>query len=80
MLIILYVASFVFMVFGICGLYGVIKNRRKKNSGSCFLSIYSVGVFIFFLIFVGGTIFFMVGPEAIFGTNCQQGSKSDLIK
>ena len=75
-LIILYVSSFVFMVLGICGLYGVLKNRKKKNSGTCLLGIYFIGVVIFLLAFIGGTIFFFVGPEAIFGTDCKQGSKT----
>ena len=28
---------------------------------------------------MGATIFFFVGPEAIFGTDCTNGSKTDLI-
>ena len=79
-LIILYVSSFVFMVLGICGLYGVFKNRKKKNSGTCLLGIFFIGVVIFLLAFIGGTIFFFVGPEAIFGVDCKQGSKTDLVK
>ena len=75
-LIILYVTSFVFMVLGICGLYGAIKNRKRKNSGNCLLGFYFIGVFIFFLIFTAGTVFFFVGPDAIFGTDCKQGSKT----
>ena len=29
---------------------------------------------------MGATIFFFVGPEAIFGTDCTNGSKTDLVQ
>jgi hypothetical protein len=38
-----------------------------------------LGVVVFFAIFVAGTIFFFVGPHTIFGTDCQHGSKTNLI-
>lgn len=34
---------------------------------------------VFFVVFLGGTIFFFVGPEAIFGADCTTGSKTTLV-
>lgn len=34
---------------------------------------------VFFVFFLAATIFFFVGPEAIFGTDCTSGSKTTLI-
>ena len=31
------------------------------------------------MLFLGGTIFFFVGPEAIFGNDCTHGSKTTFI-
>ena len=76
-LVVLYLSSAVFMVLGICGLYGAIKARKKsKGSGNCLLGFYFIGVVIFFLLFLSGGIFFFIGPEAIFGTDCESGSKT----
>jgi hypothetical protein len=76
----LYISSIVFLLLGVAGLAGSLKSsKRKENKGTCLLALYSFGIFVFFVIFLGGTIFFFVGPEAIFGTDCTQGSKTDLI-
>lgn len=80
-LISLYIASFMFLLLGICGIYGVVKNRRKGHgAGNCFLGVYFIGILIFLLAFGGATIFFFVGPEAIFGSDCTHGSKTSLIE
>ena len=80
-LISLYIASFMFLLLGICGIYGVVKNRRKGHgAGNCFLGVYFIGILIFLLAFAGATIFFFVGPEAIFGSDCTHGSKTSLIE
>lgn len=52
---------------------------KKGNGGGCLLGLFSIGVMVFFLFFLGATIFFFVGPQAIFGTDCTQGSKTTLI-
>ena len=79
-LVALYLGSAVFMVLGICGLYGAIQARKKvKSSGNCLLGLYFIGLMLFLLIFLAGAIFFFVGPEAIFGTDCQHGSKTELV-
>ena len=76
----LYISSIVFLLLGVAGLAGSLKSSKKKeNKGTCLLALYSFGIFVFFVIFLGGTIFFFVGPQAIFGTDCTQGSKTDLI-
>ena len=62
------------------GLSGSMKGMSKKgNGGGCLLGLFSIGVMIFFLFFLGATIFFFVGPQAIFGTDCTQGSKTTLV-
>lgn len=76
----LYLASTVFMVLGICGLYSTFKNNKKtKGCGKCWLTLYGIGVFVFFLIFISGTVFFFVGPETIFRDDCTSGSQVQLI-
>lgn len=52
---------------------------KKENKGGCLIGLFSIGVMIFFIIFLAGTIFFFVGPETIFGTDCKTGSKTTLI-
>jgi len=52
---------------------------KKENKGTCLLGLFSIGVMVFFVVFLAGTIFFFVGPEAIFGTDCTSGSKTTLI-
>lgn len=52
---------------------------KKGNGGGCLLGLFSIGVMVFFLFFLGATIFFFVGPQAIFGTDCTQGSKTTLV-
>lgn len=34
---------------------------------------------MFLVIFLAGTIFFFIGPDAIFGNDCTSGSKTTLI-
>lgn len=76
----LYLSAAVFMVFGICGLYGAIKSRKKeKGAANCLLSMYFIGVLFFFLLFLGGTIFFFVGPKALFGSSCLTGGQIKLV-
>lgn len=76
----LYLGAAVFMILGICGVYGAMKTRKKeKNSGNCFLFFYLVGVFVFFALFISATIFFFVGPETIFKNDCTQGAKTTLV-
>lgn len=59
----LYLGSALFMVLGICGLYGAIQVRKNsKKAGKCLLALYFIGVIMFFAIFVGGSVFFFVGP------------------
>ena len=44
------------------------------------MALFSFGIFVFFCIFFGATIFFFVGPQAIFGTDCTSGSKTELVR
>jgi hypothetical protein len=79
-LVALYLGSAVFMVLGICGVYGAIKaRRREKNSGNCLLFFYFIGVLTFLIAFIGGTVFFFVGPQTIFGTSCMHGGQTMLV-
>lgn len=79
-LIALYLSSILFLLLGVAGLSGSMKGMSKKESkGSCLLGLFSIGVIVFFFAFLAGTIFFFVGPETIFGTDCTQGSKTTLV-
>lgn len=70
-----------FLLLGVSGLAGSLKSSSKKeNKGTCLLALYTIGIFVFFVVFLGATIFFFVGPEAIFGTDCTTGAKTDLVK
>lgn len=67
-------------MLGVAGLSGSMKGMSKKeNKGGCLIGLFSIGVMIFFIVFLAGTIFFFVGPETIFGTDCKTGSKTTLI-
>lgn len=50
-----------------------------NTSGKCLLGIYFIGVIVFFLIFVAGTIFFFIAPETIIGKTCDHSYKTDLV-
>ena len=77
---VLYLASAVFMVLGICGLYGAIQARKKsKRSGNCLLFFYFIGIMVFFFLFIAGAVLFFIGPETIFGSSCQHGAKTDMV-
>lgn len=79
-LIALYLSSILFLLLGVAGLSGSMKGMsRKENKGTCLLGLFSIGVMVFFVFFLAATIFFFVGPEAIFGTDCTSGSKTTLI-
>jgi len=79
-LIALYISSIIFLLLGVAGLTGSMKGMSKKeNKGTFLLFLFSIGVTVFFVVFLAGTIFFFVGPEAIFGTDCTSGSKTTLI-
>jgi hypothetical protein len=76
----LYLSSILFLLLGVAGLSGSMKGMSKKeNKGGCLIGLFSIGVMIFFVVFLAGTIFFFVGPETIFGTDCKTGSKTTLI-
>ncbi len=60
-----------FLLLGMCGLYGACKTRKKNNKmGNCLLGAYFIGVIIFLFLFIAGTIFFFVAPGSILGDNC----------
>jgi hypothetical protein len=68
------------LLLGIAGLYGSLKGGKNNKKGNpCLLGLYSLGVLVFFALFLGATIFFFVGPQAIFGLDCKSGSKTTLI-
>lgn len=76
----LYIGSILFLLLGVAGLSGSMKTMSKKESkGTCLLGLFSIGVMVFFLIFLGAAIFFFVGPQAIFGADCTKGSKTTLV-
>ena len=77
----LYVSSIVFLMLGIAGLYGAIKGVNSNSQKSkCLIGFFSIGVFIFFFLFLGGAIFFFVGPHTIFGDDCTKGTQATLIE
>ena len=77
----MYIASIVFLLLGIAGLYGAIKGLRKEGGkAGCLLGCYAIGVFVFFLAFLGACIFFVVGPHTIFGEDCSKGTQSTLVE
>lgn len=68
------------MLLGVAGLSGSMKGMSKKgDGGGCLLGLFSIGIMVFFVFFLAATIFFFVGPEAIFGTDCTTGSKTTFI-
>jgi hypothetical protein len=68
------------LLLGVAGLAGSVKSSKNKESkGTCLLALYSIGIFVFFVLFLGATIFFFVGPEVIFGTDCSKGAKTTFI-
>ena len=68
-------------MLGIAGLYGAIKGMGNNSGKSkCLIGFFSIGVFVFFILFVGGTIFFFVGPQTIFGADCTKGTQSTLVE
>ncbi len=72
-LIFAYIGSIVFLLFGISGLYGSLKTGKDKKGNKCLLGLYSIGVILFFFLFLAGTIVFFVGPKALFYENCNAG-------
>ena len=52
---------------------------KKESKGTCLLGLFSIGVMVFFLLFLGSAIFFFVGPQTIFGADCTKGSKTALV-
>jgi uncharacterized membrane protein len=76
----LFVCSIVLLLLSLSGLYGACKTRKKHNKvGNCLLGGYFVGVMIFFVVFLVGTVFAFIGPSSIFGDSCEKGSKTSLI-
>lgn len=77
----MYIISIFFLFLSLCGIYGAIKTKRKASSkaGNCLLSIYSIGVMIFLLIFFICTITFFAAPPSIFGDDCTSGAKTQLV-
>lgn len=43
------------------------------------MTLFGIGIIVFLLVFLAATIFFFVGPETIFGTDCTQGSKTTIV-
>jgi hypothetical protein len=37
-------------------------SQKNANKGGCLLGFFSIGVIIFFIVFLAATIFFFVGP------------------
>lgn len=69
--------AIIFLLLGMCGLYGACKTRKKHNKiGNCLLAAYFVGVIVFLFLFASGTIFFFVAPNSILGDECTEGSKT----
>lgn len=66
-MVLFYVVSIIFFLLALCGLYGSIKAKRKNKLAPCLLSIYFVGVIIFFIVFLVLTIIFFSAPSAVFG-------------
>jgi hypothetical protein len=81
-LIVLYLTSLLFLMLGVAGLTGSMRQSsgRADSNGGCLLGVFSIGIMIFFIVFLAGTIFFFIGPENIFGNDCTQGSKTSLIQ
>lgn len=72
-LVFAYVGSIVFLLLGISGLYGSLKGGSKKKGNKCLLGLYSIGVIVFFFVFLAGTLVFFLGPKAIFFESCNSG-------
>ncbi len=77
-LIFAYVGSIVFLLLGISGLYGSLKGGKDKRGNRCLLGMYSIGVIVFFFVFLAGIFVFFMGPKAIFYSSCSDGGASSL--
>jgi hypothetical protein len=55
-------------------------SHSADSGGGCLLGLFYIGILVFFVVFLSGTIFFFIGPENIFGNDCTQGSKTSLIQ
>lgn len=77
-LVFAYLASIVFLLLGISGLYGSLKGGKDKKGNKCLLGIYSIGVIVFLFVFLIGAILFFAGPKAIFYSDCNGGGADSL--
>lgn len=73
-----YIGSIVFLLLGISGLYGSLKGGKDKKGNKCLLGLYSIGVIVFFFVFLAGIFLFFFGPKAIFYSSCNDGGSTSL--
>lgn len=75
-----YILSILFLLLGLCGLFGSIKAKRKSKLAPCLLSAYLVSVIFFFFVFLTMTIVMFAAPPAVFGESCDKGSSTKVIE
>lgn len=77
-LVFAYIGSIVFLLLGISGLYGSLKTGKDRKGNKCLLGLYSIGVIVFFFVFLAGIFVFFLGPRTIFFSDCTSGGSGDL--
>lgn len=65
-------------MLGISGLYGSLKGGKDKKGNKCLLGLYSIGVIVFFFVFLAGIFLFFFGPNTIFYSSCNDGGSTSL--
>lgn len=66
------------MLLGISGLYGSLKGGKDKKGNKCLLGLYSIGVIVFFFVFLAGIFLFFLGPSVILNSDCMDGGSQSL--
>lgn len=77
-LVFAYIGSIVFLLLGICGVYGSLKTGKDKKGNKCLLGMYTIGVIIFFFVFFAGIFVFFFAPRTLFSTDCKSGDLNSL--
>ena len=69
----MYLSSILLLLMGLSGLYGSLKKNK------CLLGLFTIGTFVFVLVFATGMFLFFLGPKAIFDGTCMAPKNGFLI-
>lgn len=77
-LIFAYILSVIFFILSIFGLIASVKSGKGSTGNKGLIGAYTVGVIIFFFVFLAGGIVFQLGPRLIFFDQCDAGGVESL--